>query len=537
MYRDFTPNSRGLLGKSLMNNRVFLPAAAGVCLGVHSLSPEAAMYVADDGVGETLIFPFYSVESGNNTLINVANVTDGYKAVKIRILEGQESQEVLDFNLYLSPRDHFSFAISPSGAGGAQLATGDKSCTVPAIPTEGVAFLTTKIGGDVSRTRTGYVEVIEMGQLDPDSDPIIDTNGLADPSVGALTAAEAITHDVDGVPANCQILVDAWSRYSGVDGVWFAESKTTDLTGDAEFLSVWNGGGLYGYATVINVTEGAAYGYDAIAIADHVAAGATGSDLHYYPADVRPNLTDPAMDTAAIVSANGAAVEMEFDGEYASELIERTQAFNALFMATNVYNDYVTDPAIAARTDWVMTFPTKSIHVDNGTPFSPFNGGCEPIALGAFDREEMAPEGWDDSSTPGFSPTPPSNDGPPNLDIPLCRESSVVQFGAQSASGVSQAVGVGDFLPDVNGWAVISMNPSMISSTLNACTDGQNITSPCKRMISDGVSELTGLPVVGFAVQKYVNGSAGGTGVLANYAMATPHKSCVIGSGTVYSQC
>ena len=142
----------------------------------------------------------------------MANATEGHKAVKIRMLEGQGSQEVLDFNLYLSPMDHFSFSISASDAGGAKLVTGDKSCTVPAIPASGVEFLTKKIGGDISRTRTGYVEVIEMGQLDPDSAPIIDTNGLEDPGVAAMNAAQATTHNADSEPANCQIRVDAWSH-------------------------------------------------------------------------------------------------------------------------------------------------------------------------------------------------------------------------------------------------------------------------------------------------------------------------------------
>ena len=151
----------------------------------------------------------------SNTLINVANVSSGHKAVKIRILEAQNSQEVLDFNLYLSPEDHFSFSISATEDGGAKIVTGDNSCSVPAIPAGGAEFSTLKIGGSLERTQVGYVEIIEMGQLDADSAPIIDTEGLADASRAAINAAAAITHGGDGVPANCSILVDAWSRYSG----------------------------------------------------------------------------------------------------------------------------------------------------------------------------------------------------------------------------------------------------------------------------------------------------------------------------------
>ena len=44
------------------------------------------------------------------------------------------SQEVLDFNLYLSPSDHFSFTIFQQGDGGA-IVTADNSCTVPELGT------------------------------------------------------------------------------------------------------------------------------------------------------------------------------------------------------------------------------------------------------------------------------------------------------------------------------------------------------------------------------------------------------------------
>ena len=399
-----------------MSKQKILPIAVAVASVVIIDGAQSALYVNEQGTGETLIYPFYSAQNGNNTLINVANVSSGHKAVKIRILEAQNSQEVLDFNLYLSPEDHFSFSISATEDGGAKMVTGDNSCSVPAIPPGGAEFSTLKIGGSLERTQVGYVEIIEMGQLDADSAPVIDTKGLADASRAAINAAAAITHGGDGVPANCSILVDAWSRYSGVDGVWLAESKTTNLTGDSEFLTNWEGGGLYGYATVINVPEGTSFGYDALAIADHVAMGATGSAMHYEPGDIRPSLGDTALDTAAIIRVGGAAVSMDFDGDYALEATERIQALNATIMATEIYNDYVTDPDIAASTDWVMTFPTKIFHVNAGTPIEPFsklsNGqsACEPSKIGAVNREEGESAGFDSSSR--FSrqrhPTPPT---------------------------------------------------------------------------------------------------------------------------------
>jgi hypothetical protein len=551
-----------------------LPLAVGAASAVAMSAAHAAMYVNERGTGETLIFPFYSAENGNNTLVNIANTTTDTKAVKVRILEAQNSQEVLDFNLYLSPEDHFSFAIAAT-EGGAKLVTGDKSCTVPAIPADGVAFRNIKYAGDklaieddpktdadeskgnfdntgIGRTQVGYIEVIEMGQIDPKSAVIIDKTPKS-ATYTPINAAAAIKHGADGVPADCQILVDAWSTIKGVDGVWLGESKTTDLTGDSEFMAAWQGGGLYGYATVINVPQGAAFGYDAVAVADHVAAGATGSDMHYQPGDIRPNFGDSAMNTSAIINVNGQAVTLDFNGDYPDEAVERVQALNATMMSTEVYNDYVTDPAIAATTDWLFTFPTKAFHVNEKVvavePFSALWTGkaaCEPSELSALDREESTPPPppAPGSSGPDFSPAPPTPPGTPPAgdDVPLCYEATIMQFAGESAAGTSTvAVGVNAYLDANDGWATVSFDVADLDTTLAACVEAKGATvAPkleCDRMIDAGDGQLFGLPVTGFAVQKYVNGSAGGAGVLANYAMATNHKSCAAGSGTANNDC
>ena len=309
-----------------------LPLAVGTATAVVMSAANAAMYVNDKGMGETLIFPFYSAENGNSTNVNIANTTTGTKAVKVRILEAQNSQEVLDFNLYLSPKDHFSFAVLADAAdGGGMLKTNDNSCTVPAIPRDGVKFRDylynpadseeddadteadeSYDNTSITRTAVGYIEVIEMGQIDADADPVLDTA-----TQNAINAAAAIKHGSDGVPANCGLLVDAWSTDSDGDaGTWLAEA-TADDVGSSEFLADWAGGGLYGYASVVNVDMGTSFGYDAIAIADHVAAGATGSAMHYEPGDIDPNFTDAAFDNAAIVNNAGVATTVEFtDGTY-----------------------------------------------------------------------------------------------------------------------------------------------------------------------------------------------------------------------------
>ena len=101
-----------------------------------------------------LVFPFYSAESGNTTNVSIANTTAIAKAVKVRIIEGENSQEVLDFNVYMSARDHFSFAIAATEDGGGSIITNDNTCTVPrltageAVPFRGILYAGDKAKDD-----------------------------------------------------------------------------------------------------------------------------------------------------------------------------------------------------------------------------------------------------------------------------------------------------------------------------------------------------------------------------------------------------
>ena len=123
-----------------MKKNILSLAVAASAAGMATVA-SAQMYLNEEGTGEALIFPFYSVQSGNDTYISIVNTTNQTKAVKVRMIESVDSLETLDFNLYMSPQDHFSFAITADGEG-AKMITADNSCTVPAIPAAGQSFST-----------------------------------------------------------------------------------------------------------------------------------------------------------------------------------------------------------------------------------------------------------------------------------------------------------------------------------------------------------------------------------------------------------
>jgi hypothetical protein len=518
------------------------------------------MYVNTEHTGEALIFPFYSAQNGNDTLISIANTTADTKAVKVRIIESQESEEVLDFNLYMSPQDHFSFAITADGDG-AKLVTADTSCTVPAITDGEQAFTdlllleaaagddpAQELGDAASREQIGYIEVIEMGQ-------VVDADLVT-----------AITH-VDGVPADCSVVVDAWSIVDDVEGDWYADASGEEVgvdgsadanVGTTGMSADWNGGGLYGVATVINVAEGTAFGYDAVAIENLVDDDNTGSVLHYAPGDTRPDFSDTAISTTASVAINGELVTYTNN-----DVLANSEAYNtvsAVLMSDSISNDYVVDPAINALTDWIVTMPTKSHYEDAvlvwTAPFSyGYVGGesgtaanypddCQPFSLTVYDREEgtleppVIPDPDAVNDNPQFSPyiRPEVEEGvtPDGVDPVLCSETTVVHFGGASATNTSEAdedpevtrtlTNVNGLLSDedqefVAGWAVMDLSGEALNNPVN------NDRLLPGTVAGADFDQLQGLPVTGFAVVEYTNGVLGSA--IANYQSSWEHKMSV----------
>ena len=218
----------------------------------------------------------------------MVNTTDNAKAVKVRFLEGFNSREVLDFNLYMSHHDVWVAAIADDN-GVPTLYIPDTSCTVPYLYQYGVdagmgmgvqPFLDLSYTGDfedggptvIGRAAEGHFELIEMGTLVGES-------------------AVDVTH-VDGVPADCMELTDKWSEVVGGDnGIWFDEANfgANDCGIDDQACTDTDraSGGLFGGAAVVNPTNGTMYSYDAKAIQGY---DKTQDGLHFEPGTIFPSL-------------------------------------------------------------------------------------------------------------------------------------------------------------------------------------------------------------------------------------------------------
>lgn len=452
-----------------------------------------AVYMNQNGTGEVLLYPYYTVQGGHNTYISVVNTTTDVKVVKVRFREGRASFEVLDFNLYLSPRDVWTAAVVPSPTSdAAMIVTNDTSCTNPQIPTGGVEFRNflydgSGTGGDgLDRTREGYVEMLEIGRIDPDLDD-------------------------DGVPTN-----PLW--YAAVHCQVTLRPSCTGLRGVGINLNLDSpSGGLMGTGTLINVTNGQDSGYNAVALDDVFS-------------DALP--TEIANDTPNFFNADEFSTVVSGRAAYSARWIDGVDAVSSVMMHSRVLNEYVLDTVTNSNTDWVLTFPTAHYYRGNDFAIAPFTrftspaGACEQYNIRFLNREES-------SFIPvlsDFSPRPQAGG--------LCWESTVVSIRNGAAhmptgatSGVLRSVNTTAItIPATfqNGWANLQFydtqsNPDT-GNGLGALEGyGFEIDSQGENATSFGNSlTFHGLPVIGFMVRTFNNGTLGN--FQANYGSAFGHK-------------
>jgi hypothetical protein len=496
-------------------------AVMSVMAGSAGLSSVAgAVTLGDDGLGEVQLYPYYTARGGNDTAFSVVNTTDFGKAVKVRILEGKNSREVIDFNLYLSPNDVWAGIITQT-ADGARLVVTDNSCTVPAIDaTQGgpgfVDFRNFQYAGSngdgesvsLDRSREGYIEIIEMGQVSEDF-PI--ERGTSTQTIQFISA---ITHS-SGVPADCAAVRKAWTLTPPPNRQFSA--------GGDELTSP--GGGLMGSGTLINVANGTDFSYDPVALDGFYDPGLLDAEnLHTAPGSLNPTL-EQVTPKESSVFVGGQVISSSWtvpDAPLTSNGSEAADPVSAVLMRSAVLNEYVTEVTLAAGTDWVVNFPTKRFYVDPDTdtdadnadlnydrPFSndfKLGGACEGVGLHIFNREEGTT-----TQDVDFSPPPPSGRNE------LCWEVNVITFNSTDVLGSSLRANVNTAAVGDSGWMRLSFPFDAVPDS--NVFDGQ---ARVVRQMDDGDDTYHGLPVIGFAVQEYVNGNVGG--VLSNYGGSFIHK-------------
>ena len=275
-----------------MFKKTKLAAVSAAILGSVAMQNASAVSFDVAGTaGQVLIFPYYNVNNGYQTSYNIRNTKDEFKAVKLRFRESGNSNDVLDFNVYMSPYDVFTVTLTRSNGGDdpdasdtVLLTTEDTTCTFPAIPEGGVKFITDiyPATGPID-AREGYLEVIEMGVIAYDQN----MQGMNPIVISAVQ--EGIRHvpidpiEVDGVlvpqpatPPNCNIIGQTWGLADNLgftqggavaDYHWVAQNNQIDFPfAPATASATTTGDGFYSTESGSELAPGQTAGGTTIAV-------------------------------------------------------------------------------------------------------------------------------------------------------------------------------------------------------------------------------------------------------------------------------
>jgi len=442
-----------------------------------------------------LIYPYYTVNAGQDTLFTLVNTADTAKVARVRFLEGYNGRTVFATYVFLSAHDVWTAAITQVAEDdGAKIATADASCTFPVMQGGTTPFTGDDYTGSnadtgptsLTRTREGSIEVIEAGDIVPGS------------------AAEAsITHVQNGTAGG------------GVPPCTFATGAGSQPIDLADLAAPT--GGLYGSVAIVNVMQGTFFAYNATAL-----VGFTDE----VPVDDLTDATQPSLDQAhSNESAATARAYVPIDGvgTVAFDYEHGVDAVSTVLMAPSISSEFITDASLGANTDWVLTLPTKRFYVDSDryprAPADPFvedfhAPGQSRVTLGliAYDREELAA---DIPTCEGCGPPRPINY--------LAYEVNVFGFINGAVAGTPSGVfgsrlswfyqPYGGPSRGDAGWATMDLYSG----------DGGHILPGGTLSTGDAVT-IVGLPVIGFMVYNVVNANAQ-PGVLGNYGGVFAHRS------------
>lgn len=459
-----------------------------------------------------LVVPYFTAQGSNATLLNIVNTdTTKGKAVKVRFRGAANSDDVFDFQVFLSPGDVWTGQVAQGANGVAQLTTNDASCTKPAKAVlNSTPFVTSRLNPALTaeqkaeQTREGYVELFVMAD-------IVKT-GLGDDLDGTEDKDkdndlyQAIKH-VNGV-APC-----SGKAWTGLDTAVVGGASTTTAgasvaAGGAKGLSKPTGG-LFANYTIINLAQAGAWDGEAV-VADTFASSSVG-EIPYWPqtaaeveeAEVVKFSADPLFTSAAQPGTTSVSVKAAIKaGSYdlpdlstpytqiptpgRQGPIDQALLVSGALATQSVTNEFLVDADIQATTDWVFTMPSRRYWVamnyaaanaattaapDDGRRFTDatgnffFNRANSPVSGGLICVSNVDRDIWDQEERRVTETTEvvvsPSTLPPATL---FCGEASVLSVnagGTKPTPTLGASVAVTDIdVPYKAGWMKLTSNTS-----------------------------------------------------------------------------
>ena len=319
--------------------------------GAAAAAPATGLNVAESGTGHMLLVPYYTAQDGNMTVLHVVNTdTTNGKAMKVRFRGASNSDDVLDFQVFMSPGDVWTAAVTRGADGKAQLVTADGTCTLPQISKgQQIPFVTDRLNpawsDDVkaNNTREGYVEIFNMADIDEAAAYTV--GGVANKQSALYTATKHVngTAPCTSAALDATLLLDTPVKIADAG----LDVPTTGLTGSWYIINVPQTTTFSGAANAVLAVVGGVAG--------------EGKNVFSPQSTGTPVLltADPLMKTGVITAQKYDVPDMSTPYTTVATAELQASELTAALAVTSVINQYATDASISAKTDWVFSMPTR----------------------------------------------------------------------------------------------------------------------------------------------------------------------------------
>lgn len=464
------------------------------------VAPATELRLAESGTGHILLVPYFNTQNDNMSVFHVVNTdTVNGKAVKVRFRSASNSDDILDFQVFLSPGDVWTAAVSADETGVSQLVTYDNTCTLPAIGKgQPVKFVQDRLNptwsavDKANNTREGYVELFNMADIAPSS--------------ALFTAIKHVNGVAPCTPAT-------------LNGTLTAGKATTGLTAPTT--------GLAGSWYIINVPQTTTYSGAANVIRAVDALGNPAAGVNVFSAQDSNSpavvaTADPLLRSGLVSAANYDLPDLSTPYLAATPTPEaQVNALAEALAVNSVVNQFANDASITAKTDWVFSMPTRrySIVANYLSPISNSKGNIATATAAPNSTYRV----YNDLTSTYFSAGGAANTSV-NENGQICvtalnqafydREETGQTSGAVFSPGTVKASRL------CGEVSVLSFNDSG-KSVLGASVARQNVTGiPVNGW--GQVNFSAPVPVLGSAFMKVSNPNVG-AGVSGTYGITWPH--------------
>ncbi|MDS4030828.1 MAG: hypothetical protein RKO66_12250 [Candidatus Contendobacter sp.] len=445
-----------------LSKKALALAVTAATLGGGAMLAQAQVAVAPGGLGQAMVYPYMTANSGWQTFLHVINTSATTVAAKVRFRAAKDSVDVYDFIVVLSPYDVWTGVVEQGAGGLYGFRPTDNTCTVP-------YFGKDKFTPFIVQTSEVYAEVIMMGVSTATSTGTVGANAK---------------HNTSGVPANCSAVESAFSNSASV----------TALTEFSTSLNVFSGTAATNFLTgkfdLVNVGQGWSGASRATVIANFGAPAVAGTGTGPYFANTNM-WSQQAPD---------------FDHPTLAEGFSGLTPLNTILTKTNLINEWVLNPNLGELSSWVVTFPTKKLTVDAITAINALstqtpklqtfgdatgtNAGCVTVTPALWNREEKQLV----LASPGTTP--------------LCYEANVLSF--KSGAIDSKSVLNSNVAPASGSIPTDLLSTGVIAGWMNLGMPNNSVLHPFAPAWTTlpgwtaapitGATAPVGRPVVGFNI-------------------------------------